>query len=136
MKPLWNRDRSVTLKYFWGATIKRTVSGCQTEVLPGSLETKLLPVSITIKSTNKECHHKDTSSECHKRNFNNGVQQSKYLLGMQELKVLPGSIYLTMWCRRYCQRVPQSEEMTGSDTIKRTPRKCNNQNYFQEVSQS
>ena len=39
------------------ATIKRTVSGCQTEVLPGSVETKLLPVSITIKSTNKEYHH-------------------------------------------------------------------------------
>ena len=39
------------------ATIKRTVSDCQTEVLPGSVETKFLPVSITIKSTDKECHH-------------------------------------------------------------------------------
>ena len=38
------------------ATIKRTVSDCQTEVLPGTVKTKLLPVSITIKSTDRECH--------------------------------------------------------------------------------
>ena len=41
-----------------------------------------------------------------------------------------------IWCRRYCQRVPQSEEFPGSDTIKRTSRKCNNQKHFQEVSHS
>ena len=41
-----------------------------------------------------------------------------------------------IWCRRYCQRVPQSEELSGSVTIKRTSRKCNNQKHFQEVSQS
>ena len=40
------------------------------------------------------------------------------------------------WCRRYCQRVPQSEELSGSVTIKRTSRKCNNQKHFQEVSHS
>ena len=32
------------------------------------------------------------------------------------------------WCRRYCERVPQSEELPGSVTIKRTSRKCNNKN--------
>ena len=41
-----------------------------------------------------------------------------------------------IWCRRYCQRVPQPEELAGSVTIKRTSRKCNNQKHFQEVSHS
>ena len=41
-----------------------------------------------------------------------------------------------IWRRRYCQRVPQSEELPGIVTIKRTPRKCNNQKHFQEVSNS
>ena len=41
-----------------------------------------------------------------------------------------------IWCGRYFQRVPQSEELPGSDTIKRTSRKCNNQKHFQDVSQS
>ena len=41
-----------------------------------------------------------------------------------------------IWCGRYCQRVPQSEEVPGSVTIKRTSRKCNNQKHFQEVSKS
>ena len=40
------------------------------------------------------------------------------------------------WCRRYYHRVPQSEELSGSVTIKRTSRKCNNQKHFQEVSHS
>ena len=40
------------------------------------------------------------------------------------------------WCRRYCQRVPQSEELSGSVTIKRNIKKCNNQKHFQEVSHS
>ena len=35
---------------------KRTVSDCQTEVLPGSVKTKLLSVSITIKSNDRKCH--------------------------------------------------------------------------------
>ena len=39
-----------------------------------------------------------------------------------------------IWCRRYCQRVPQSEELPGSVTIKRTSRKSNNQKHFQEVT--
>ena len=38
----WNRERSVTLKIYQGVK-KRTVSDCQTEVLPaGSVKTKLL----------------------------------------------------------------------------------------------
>ena len=41
-----------------------------------------------------------------------------------------------IWCRRYCQRVPQSEELPGSVPIKRTSRKCNNQKHIQEVSHS
>ena len=41
-----------------------------------------------------------------------------------------------IWCGRYCQRVPQSEEVPGSVTIKITSRKCNNQNHFKDVSQS
>ena len=41
-----------------------------------------------------------------------------------------------IWRRRYCQSVPQSEELSGSVTIKRTSRKCNNQNNFQDESQS
>ena len=41
-----------------------------------------------------------------------------------------------IWCRRYCQRVPQSEELPEIVTIKRTSRKCNNQKHFQEVSHS
>ena len=51
----WNRERSVTLKHCQGVK-KRTVSDCQTEVLPGSVKTKLLSVSITIKSTDRKCH--------------------------------------------------------------------------------
>ena len=39
-----------------------------------------------------------------------------------------------IWCRRYYQRVPQSEEVPGSVTIKGTSRKCNNQKHIQEVS--
>ena len=57
MKPLWNCDRSVILKTLSGsATIKRTVSDCQTEVLSGTVKIKLLPGSITIKQTSTECH--------------------------------------------------------------------------------
>ena len=57
MKPLWNRDRSVILKTRSGsATIKRTVSDCQIEVLSGAVKIKLLPGSITIKNTARECH--------------------------------------------------------------------------------
>ena len=41
-----------------------------------------------------------------------------------------------IWRRRYCQSVPQSEELPGSVTIKRTSRKCNNQKNFQDESQS
>ena len=52
----WNRERSVTLKNYQGVK-KRTVSDCQTEILPaGSVKTKLLSVSITIKSTDRKCH--------------------------------------------------------------------------------
>ena len=71
----WNLEMSVKLKYCQGVK-NRTVSDCQTEVLPGSVKTKLLSVSITIKSTDRKCHDEDTSRECYKRNFNNGVQQS------------------------------------------------------------
>ena len=57
MKPLWNRDRSVILQTLSGsATIKRTVSDCQTEVMSGTIKIKLLPGSITIKNTARECH--------------------------------------------------------------------------------
>ena len=42
----------------------------------------------------------------------------------------------SIWCGRYCQRVPQSEELPGSVTIKITSRKCNNQKHFQDVLQS
>ena len=38
------------------ATIKRTVSDCQIEVLSGAFKIKLLPGSITIKHTARECH--------------------------------------------------------------------------------
>ena len=55
--PLESRQECQTKILSGNATIKRTVSRCQTEVLTGSVETKLLPLSITIKSTNKECHH-------------------------------------------------------------------------------
>ena len=55
--PLESRQECHTKILSGSATIKRTVSDCQTEVLPGSVETKLLPVSITIKSTDKECRH-------------------------------------------------------------------------------
>ena len=55
---------------------------------------------------------------------------------MQEFKVLPESILAPIWRRKYYQRVPQSEELPGSVTIKRISRKCNNQKYFQEVSHS
>ena len=55
--PLESRQECDTMILSESATIKRTVSDCQTEVLPGSVETKFLPVSITIKSTDKECHH-------------------------------------------------------------------------------
>ena len=41
-----------------------------------------------------------------------------------------------IYCRRYCLRVPQSEELAGSVTIKRTSRKCNKKKHFQEVSHS
>ena len=41
-----------------------------------------------------------------------------------------------IWCGRYCQRVPQSEELPGSVTIIRTSRKCNNHKHFQDVPQS
>ena len=47
----WNRERSVTLKYCQGVEKKRTVSDCQTEVLPGSVKTKLL----SIKRTDRKC---------------------------------------------------------------------------------
>ena len=55
--PLESRQECHTKVLSGSATINRTFSGCQTEVLSGTVETKLLPVSITIKSTNKECHH-------------------------------------------------------------------------------
>ena len=58
MKPFCNRDRSVILRTLSGsATIKRTVSDCQTEVLSGTVKIKLLPGSITIKNTAMECHN-------------------------------------------------------------------------------
>ena len=41
----------------------------------------------------------------------------------------------SIWCKRYSQRVPQSEELPGSDTIKRRSKKYNNQKHFKEVSQ-
>ena len=41
-----------------------------------------------------------------------------------------------IWYRRYCQRVPQSEELSGSVTIKRTTRQCNIQRHIREVSKS
>ena len=39
-------------------------------------------------------------------------------------------------CRRYCDRMPQSEELSGCVTVKRTTRKFNNQRHFLEVSKS
>ena len=39
-------------------------------------------------------------------------------------------------CRRYCHKMPQSEELSGCVTVKRTTRKCNNQRHFLEVSKS
>ena len=58
MKTLWNRDRSVILKTLSGsATIKRTVTDCQIEVLSGTVKIKLLPGSITIKNTATDCHN-------------------------------------------------------------------------------
>ena len=57
MKPLWNCDRSAILKTLSGsATIKRTVSDCQVEVLSGAVKIKLLPGSITIKNTARQSH--------------------------------------------------------------------------------
>ena len=53
----WNRDRSVILKTLSGrATIKRTVSDCQTDVLSGTVKIKLMPGRITIKNTAREFH--------------------------------------------------------------------------------
>ena len=54
--PLEPRKECHTKILSGSATIKRTVSDCQTEVLPGTVKTKLLPGSITIKHTAIECH--------------------------------------------------------------------------------
>ena len=54
--PLEPRQECHTIILSGSATIKRTVSDCQTEVLPGTVNTKLLQGSITIKHTAIECH--------------------------------------------------------------------------------
>ena len=54
--PLEPRQECHTNILSGSATIKRTVSDCQTEVLPGTVNTKLLQVCITIKHTAIERH--------------------------------------------------------------------------------
>ena len=54
--PLEPRQECHTKILSGSATIKRTVSSCQTEVLSGTVNTKLLPGSITIKHTAIESH--------------------------------------------------------------------------------
>ena len=51
MKPLEPRQKCHTKILSGSATIKRSASDCQTEVLPGTVKPKLLQVSITIKRT-------------------------------------------------------------------------------------
>ena len=54
--PLEPRQECHTKTLSGSATINRTVSDCQTEVLSGTVKIKLLSGSITIKNTARECH--------------------------------------------------------------------------------
>ena len=56
MKPLWNRDRSVTLNTFRECHNQKNRQRLPNSGIARDCQNKLLPVSITIKSTDRECH--------------------------------------------------------------------------------
>ena len=120
MKPLWNRDRIVTLKYCQGvpksnelpATARQrncqelsTQNYCQ-----GVEQSNILPLNATIKIRQESA-----------------TNETSIMQVMQELKVLLGSIYGTDLVRKI---------LSVSVTTKIISRKCNNQKHFQEVPQN
>ena len=133
MKPLWNRNRSVTLKYFQGVSqSKELPATAKQRYCQGVLQSKVLTGSAVIKIRPESATNETTIMECN--TLGNARIES---IGIEHIWHQSGVEDTARVChnQKNCQEVSQSKEHHESATIKRISRTSHNQKFYQGVPQ-